>query len=113
MARAQTDYNYNSSAVFKRRFKGGSEIHDASSPFIYSNSLNRPLANNQTLADIMTWYWISFVIYNDPNVLRAANAPFWPSYGGANITSLILLRLRIRDIFVEPDQQNSAACDFV
>jgi len=115
MAKAQTDNGWNSSAVFKLRFDAGSEIHGATSPFLYNINLNLPLANNQTLAEIMSWYWISFVIHNDPNPLRAPNAPFWPSYGGGGGEENIAfntLAITYTDIFVEPDQQNSPACDF-
>jgi hypothetical protein len=98
------------------RFDAGSEIHGATSAFLYSQNLNLPLANNQTLAEIMTWYWISFVIYNDPNPLRAANAPYWPSYGGANVSDgnveFNTLAVTYTTIGVEPDQQNSPSCDF-
>ena len=77
IAKAQTDHSYNSSAVWKMRFAAGSKIHGASTPFIFGN---RPGANNRTLADIMTWYWISFAVHNDRNVLRHSDASSWPSY---------------------------------
>jgi hypothetical protein len=115
MAKAQTDNGWNSSAVFKLRFDAGSEIHGATSAFLYSQNLNLPAANNQTLAEIMIWYWISFVIYNDPNPLRIAGAPFWPSYSGGLENGSVefnTLAITYTDIFVEPDQQNSPQCDF-
>jgi hypothetical protein len=116
MSKAQTDRAYNGSAVFKMRFDAGSQVHGATGPFLYDINLGRPGANNATLANIMTWYWISFVIYNDPNPLRAPGAPFWPSYsspaagGGVGFNTLAVT---YTDIFVEPDQQNSAKCDFL
>ena len=116
MAKAQTDRGYNGSAVWKMRFDAGSQVHGATGPFIYDINLGRPGANNQTLADIMTWYWISFVIYNDPNPLRAADAPFWPSYsagGQDGSVGFSTLAVTYTDIEVEPDQQNSAKCDFL
>jgi len=115
MAKAQTDHSYNSSAVWKMRFDAGSEIHGATSAFIYSIDLTRPGANNQTLADIMTWYWISFAIWNDPNVLKLAEAPYWPSYieGGQNGTcGFSTLAVTYTTVSPEPDEQNSPKCDF-
>ena len=114
MAKAQTDFGYNSSATFKLRFNAGTQIHGATAPFLYSQDLSRPDANNQTIADIITSYWISFVLYNDPNPLRAPNAPFWPSYRGDPEGPVAFNELAITytDIFVETDLQNSPACDF-
>jgi len=116
MAKAQTDRGYNGTAVWKMRFDAGSEVHGATAPFIYDINLNRPGANNQTLADIMTWYFISFVIDNDPNTLRAADAPFWPSYSAGGEDGLVgfsTLAVTYTTIEVEPDEQNSAKCDFL
>ena len=111
MAKAQTDYSHSSLAVWKVRFATGTKIHGATSPFIYSIDLARPAANNQTLADIMTWYWINFAANNDPNVLRHPNAPYWPSYieGGANGTR----GFRTLAVTYTTDQQNNPKCDFV
>lgn len=85
MASSAVDALYNSTAVFKLIFDAGSQRHAATGNFLASNVTGWPKANNQTLAAIMTSYWLSFVTTMDPNPLRAANAPFWPSYssGGA------------------------------
>lgn len=85
MASAITDHNYNASAIFKLVFSAGSELHGATSPFLTSPSANFTEANNQTIAEIMSSYWISFTVTGDPNPLRSPKAPFWPSYiaGGA------------------------------
>jgi hypothetical protein len=80
MASSMVDSLSNSSAVFKLTFAAGTELHGATNAFIASNVTNYPSANNYTLARIMTSYWVSFVVGHDPNVLRVAEAPFWPSY---------------------------------
>lgn len=85
MATSAVDSLYNSSAVFKLIFDAGSQVHGATAPFLTSTATNWPTANNQTLAALLTSYWISFAATMDPNPLRAADAPYWPSYmsGGA------------------------------
>ena len=74
------DHISNSSAVFKLIFDAGSQIHGATSAFLFSNVTGWPDANNQTLAGILSSYWISFAATMDPNPLRLADAPYWPSY---------------------------------
>lgn len=85
MATSAVDELYNSSAVFKLIFDAGSQVHGSTAPFLATSSIDWSTANNQTLAAIMTSYWISFATTMDPNPLRLADAPFWPSYmsGGA------------------------------
>jgi hypothetical protein len=116
MAKAQTDRGYNNSAVFKMRFDAGTQVHGATGGFLYDINLNRPAANNQTLADIMQWYWISFVIYNDPNPLKVPEAPFWPSYSAGAPDPYVgfsTLGVTYTTIEVEEDEQNGAKCDFL
>lgn len=79
MASNAVDRNTNSSAVFKLTFAAGSQLHGATVDFLAA-PVGWPAANNQTLARIMTNYWISFATTHDPNPGRAANAPYWPSY---------------------------------
>ena len=86
MASHAVDANRNSSAVFKLTFAAGSELHGATTVFLAANA-TWPQANNHTLAEIMTSYWVSFAITQDPNELRVADAPYWPSYlSGGNGT---------------------------
>jgi hypothetical protein len=115
MCKAQTDRAVNGSAVFKMRFDAGSQLHGATGPFVYDSNLNRPGANNQTIADIMTSYFISFVVHNDPNPLRVPNAPFWPSYSSGGVNGSVgfsTLAVTYTEMLVEEDQQNSPKCDF-
>lgn len=78
------------------------------------------MANNQTLAHIMTSYWISFAVTHDPNELRVDRAPYWPAYisGGdgdvANGESVGFTRLAVtyNSIYPAPDADVSAKCDF-
>lgn len=85
MASSAVDHLPNSTAVFKLVFDAGSQLHGATAAFLTSTYTGWPGANNQTLAAIMSSYWISFITTLDPNPLRVADAPYWPSYvsGGA------------------------------
>ncbi|KUI70471.1 Lipase 2 [Cytospora mali] len=80
IATSAVDHTSNSSAVFKLVFDAGTQLHGATSDFLASNITGWPSANNHTFAAIMSSYWISFATTLDPNPLRIAEAPFWPSY---------------------------------
>lgn len=120
MATAMADLSGNSSAVFKLIFDAGSQLHGATTPFLASNITGWPSANNHTLAEIMSSYWISFAVTQDPNPLRVADAPFWPSYiAGGNGTvangesvGFDILDVTYTTIGVEIDPDASAQCDF-
>ena len=120
MATAMSDHAYNTSAVFKLIFDAGSELHGATTVFLAANSTGWPAANNHTLAEIMSSYWISFAVTQDPNPMRIPSAPFWPSYisGGngsvANGESVGFdtLGVTYTTISVEEDPDASAQCDF-
>lgn len=120
MASSMTDNNYNGSAIFKLVFSAGSELHGATSPFLASTSPGFPAANNATIADILSSYWISFTVTGDPNPLRSPNALFWPSYvsGGAGNASngeevgFDVLSITYTTVVVEADPDAAAQCDF-
>lgn len=80
MAFNAVERNSNRSAVFKLTFAAGSQLHGSTSNFLAVNETGFPTANNQTLAEIMTSYWVSFAVTGDPNPMRAPSAPFWESY---------------------------------
>ena len=54
-------------------------LHPFSPP---TRPAGRPAANNDTLAEVMSSYWISFAITGDPNPMKVPQAPFWESYMG-------------------------------
>ena len=120
MATNAVDRNTNSSAVFKLTFAAGSELHGATAAFLASNLTGFPTVNNNTLAQIMTSYWISFATTYDPNPVRTASAPFWPAYlsngnGSAAIgESVGFDTLAVTYTTIEPatDPDASAKCDF-
>jgi hypothetical protein len=120
MATAMTDHGYNSSAVFKLVFAAGSQLHGATSAFLASNITGFPAANNATIAEIMSNYWISFTVAHDPNPLRSSKAPVWPSYmsGGkgtiANGESVgfDILTITYGSVEVGRDPDASPQCDF-
>lgn len=120
MATSAIDELANSSAVFKLVFDAGSQLHSATLPFLATTDINWSSANNHTLAEILTSYWISFISTLDPNPLRTANAPFWPSYaaGGAGTTAegesvgFSTLDITYTDISVQDDPDSSVQCEF-
>jgi hypothetical protein len=120
MATAAVDRNTNSSAVFKMIFTAGSQLHGASIPFLFSTTTDWPGANNATIAEILTSYYISFTVTLDPNTLRTPNAPFWPSYisGGAGDASdgdnvgFTALDITYASIVPAFDSDVSPRCDF-
>jgi len=113
MASAAVDRNTNASAVFKVIFDAGTQLHAADVSSLWSTTTSYPNANNQTIAEILTSYIVSFVVTHDPNPLRAANAPFWPSYvgnwGNTGFTALEITDARI-DVIADPDI--NGRCDF-
>lgn len=120
MATNAVDRNTNSSAVFKLTFAAGTELHGSTTPFLASNATGFPTANNHTLAEIMSSYWISFAVAHDPNVLRISSAPYWPSYVSmgngtvANGESVGFDTLAVTYTTIGPaqDPDASAKCDF-
>ncbi|EKG12270.1 Carboxylesterase type B [Macrophomina phaseolina MS6] len=120
MADAFTDHGHNTSAVFKLIFAAGEQTHGSTTPFLTSKTIGFPGANNATLADIMSAYWISFAVTHDPNPLRDARAPFWPSYSSGGNGSAAegesvgfsVLQVNYNEIVVQGDPDNSAACSF-
>jgi hypothetical protein len=81
MCSAAVDNNPDPNSVWKMIFDAGSQGHTAPTPFIYSADTGYWTgANNQTLAQIMTDYFLSFAITLNPNTLKNPLAPEWPSY---------------------------------
>lgn len=115
MATRAVDTNGNRSAVFKLTFAAGTQRHGATIPFLANSDIDWAGASNRTLAEIMTSYWLSFVQTHDPNPLRRANAPFWPSYlSGSGDGSVKLTNLAVTTTTISPqaDVDAGAKCDF-
>jgi hypothetical protein len=97
-------------------FDAGSQVHAADVPFLWSTTTSYPGANNQTIAEILTIYFVSFAVTHDPNSMRAANAPFWPSYNGGSandgIVEFTVLELTDTTIGVMVDPDVNRRCDF-
>jgi len=114
------DYSYNESAVFKLTFAAGSQLHGATASFLISNVTGWSSAPNQTLAEILSSYWISFAVTQDPNPLSSSSAPWWPSYvSGGNGTAsngesvgFDVLAITAASIGFDTDPDASAQCDF-
>ena len=120
MAFNAVERNTNSSAVFKLTFAAGTEEHGATAPFLTSDVIGWPEANNQTLAAIMTSYWISFAVTGDPNPMRASDATYWPPYTSdgdgtvANGESVGFETLAVTYTTIEPapDPDTREQCEF-
>lgn len=120
MATSAIDELGNSSAVFKLIFDAGSQTHGATASFLASNVIGWPNANNETLAEIMSSYWISFATTMDPNPLRSPDAPFWPSYvnGGNGTTEdgesvgFSVLEITYGGIATVDDLDSRVQCEF-
>jgi carboxylesterase type B len=119
IASAMIDYNSNSSAVFKLLFAAGSQMHGATVPFLNDVNINFPGAPNNTLAGILSSYFISFIVTQDPNVMRLKKAPFWPSYhsmgqiANGESVGFSVLDIQPSSIFVIEDGDASARCEFL
>jgi hypothetical protein len=120
MASAAVDRNANGSAVWKMVFTAGSELHGASSPFLFSATTNLSGANNQTIAEILSKYYLSFALTLNPNTLALPGSTFWPSYiadGAGNTANgqnvgFTVLGITYTTIAPAPDQDVSPQCDF-
>ena len=120
MATGAVDNNANGSAVWKMIFDAGSELHGASSAFLFSNVTGYPGANNLTIATILSSYYISFAVTGDPNVMKSSNAPLWPPYiaGGAGNSAngesvgFSVQEFTYTTIETIPDPDAAAHCDF-
>ena len=88
MAFNAVERNTDRSAIWKLTFAAGSEEHGATTVFLASATTGFPDANNHTLAEIMSSYWISFAVTGDPNPMRTSNAAYWPGYMEAGAGSV-------------------------
>lgn len=101
------------SPVYKLVFATGTELHGATSPFLFGD--NHAPSINSTLAAIMKSYFLNFVVDLDPNGSSndTASLPEWPSYlpdgqaGGFQI-----LQVNATEIGVRADADANARCDF-
>jgi hypothetical protein len=120
MATAAIDRNKNSSAVFKMIFRIGMGLHGSSIPYLFANTTNYAPGKNQTIAEILTSYYVSFAATRDPNPLRKPNAVFWPSYLGnvegsstdGESVGFTVLDISDSSITLCIDPDVSAQCDF-
>ncbi|KAI6890585.1 hypothetical protein KC318_g1264 [Hortaea werneckii] len=119
MASNAVDRNDNSTAVFKLTFAAGSQLHGSTTPFLAA-PVGWPGATNQTLARIMTDYWISFAVTHDPNSGKSADAPYWPSYvangdgtfANGESVGFSTLDVNAASIGVQEDPDASGRCEF-
>jgi carboxylesterase type B len=121
IASAAVNNDRNSSAVYKMIFDASTGFHGSTAPYLANTNLDWKGVENQTLAAIMTSYWISFAVTHDPNELRLPNAPVWPAYvSGGNVTAQAgdgvgFSTLVIADTTIDSarDRDVGARCDFI
>ncbi|KAJ5593683.1 carboxylesterase type B [Penicillium hordei] len=94
--------------VWKLRFGAGTEVHGATDPYLRkaSNSTDNP-----TLSRQMKEYFLSFILYLNPNHLTAVSKPQWPNYFDKNNT-FATLHINQTSIWAGQDWDVSANCDF-
>ena len=92
--------------------------------FLFNNISTLPSAiavnPNVTISEILTSYFISFVITLDPNPLRSSKAIFWPSYashGSGNVENGESVGFQVLDItdtniVAQVDRDVNPQCDF-
>merc|ERR1712107_628612 len=104
--------------VFKLTFAAGSQLHGSTTPFLAA-PVGWPVATNQTLARIMTDYWISFAVTHDPNSGKSADAPYWPSSSQRRrnlcerrSVGFSTLDVNAASIGVQEDPDASGRCEF-
>ncbi|RDW82841.1 hypothetical protein BP6252_03953 [Coleophoma cylindrospora] len=97
--------------VWKMRFNAGNTVHGATIPYLYGVSANgADSANNQTLANIMKDYFVSFATQLDPNAVSysGVSKPTWNKYSTKpqvmGVTNTLLANI--------PDYDAGAKCNF-
>lgn len=120
MASAAVDRNRRKHAVYNVVFDAGAQVHGAIDNFILSPTIDWPNSKNDTLAQIMTSYHMSFIMHHDPNVAKSQNAPHWLSYleGGVGgetdgeSVGFSTLDVTYSSIELKRDPDEGVRCDF-
>ena len=96
--------------TWKLVFNAGSQLHGATSPFLFAPES----ANNQTLSLILQDYFLSFVVDLDPNTVSYSGAakPFWPQYQAS--AEFPVLSINYTEVGAVSDKYYDATskCDF-
>ena len=104
-----------STPLYKVLFATGRKAHGGTLPFLCSTEPGFPEAANQTLAKIMSDYWISFITTGDPNALKSEVAPVWEGYGAVDedgFAGMNTLVVGDQEVVVQRDGDASARCEF-
>ncbi|RYO89775.1 hypothetical protein DL766_002638 [Monosporascus sp. MC13-8B] len=107
--------------TFKMVFNASFQLHGASYPSLYSDTINTDgsltfsgiyIDGNATLAEIMRSYWISFTITQDPNKFASEGPqiPSWQQYRSDEPNILWVGKSEIQTI---SDPDLSAKCQFL
>ena len=100
------------SPVWKMRFNAGGKIHAATKAFLYElQSDGQGFTPNDTLADIMKDYFVSFAVSFDPNKKIATEIakPVWPKYESGKST---ILEVNATSIGTIRDPDQNTRCEF-
>ncbi|KAL0929352.1 carboxylesterase family protein [Colletotrichum truncatum] len=111
----------NGLAAYKMTFNAGSQLHGATMEFLFSSSPNPtgaagaggiPIAYpNATLASYMRDYFVSFVLYMDPNQYAyGQKPPSWPRFTKEDPK---VLRVEFESIGASLDPEDSPQCRFL
>jgi len=108
-------FSTNGSAVFKLINNIGTGLHGSVTGYIFSDVAGQfPGASNQTVASILSTWYLSFILTKDPNTLPNPGAPFWPSYFPNSNGEFTIMLVNDTSIAATPDAQWDASygCEF-
>lgn len=112
MATAVSDYGL---PAYKLVFNAGTQLHGATSAFLWGTLEGGSEANNQTLANIMKDWYLGFVLNEDPNSVNnsGTSKPYWPQYQDADTLGFAAMDVNYTMMGVVPDPDANARCDFM
>ncbi|KZT55338.1 alpha/beta-hydrolase [Calocera cornea HHB12733] len=96
---------------WKLLFYAGSELHGATSPYLYAENNNGTQGANNTIGAYMKDWFISFTTHLDPNAVSYSGLqkPFWPTYNNGSAQTMVV---NYTQIGVVHDYDDSPQCDF-
>ena len=91
-------------------FDAGTELHGADGPFLWGPAAS---ANNRTISDYLTSWYLAFTIDLDPNSANFSDVskPTWPTYQSGS-SGFSVMDVNYNMIGVIPDMDANPRCDF-
>lgn len=122
MATASVDHLANPSSVFKMIFNANGGTHASTKALLFSQDIDYGDTTDKELAYIMSDYYLSFIVNQDPNPGRRNGTAYWPSYSsqGDDAAGLEQDNVGFRAVQVDPsnavfavsDPDAGPTCDF-